>query len=274
MTSSAITLPRRRGRRLLAASAALGLALGLSACTIGEVDDDTAATDTSATQQTSATESAEPTASTKAEADSQAAPATELDQLILTAADAPDLGLQPVSPEEIAGGMDMIGGLTEGLKVEPPHCAEFSQDTLMAQSEPGTMAIQAGQKDDIAYAVAVTTVIDGLPDRAAAIEDCPVMTVSFPLGEGGRDLVTETANTVLDVEAPAGVENFVAVQQDSSMDMMGQNVTSGNLIVTGTVRGIGVSVTATIPAGEVSPEAQTTAMDTFVKQAEKVRAAA
>ena len=212
MTSSATTLPRRRGRRLLAASAALGLALGLSACTIGEVDDDAAATDTSATQQTSATGSAEPT---EAEADSEAAPATALDQLILTAADAPDLGLQPVSPEEIAGGMDMIGGLTEGLKVEPPHCAEFSQDTLMAQSEPGTMAIQAGQKDDIAYAVAVTTVIDGLPDRAAAIEDCPVMTVSFPLGEGGQDLVTETANTVLDVEAPAGVENFVAVQQDS-----------------------------------------------------------
>ena len=264
MNSSATSLPRRRGRRLLAAPAALGLVLGLSACTIGEADDDDNAT---AAPQTSVAESAAP-AEDPADTDAQA-PSGGVDQLILTAADAPELGLQPVPAEDIAGGLDAIGSITQDVRVEPERCADFNQDALLEQAEPGSMAIQAGQIGETAFAVAVTTRSDDLPERAAQIEDCPVMTVTFPLE--GMEMVSESTNTLLDLEAPEGVRDFAAVLQASSMDMMGQTIASENLMITGTVRGIGVSVTATSPVAGIPAEVRTKAMEAFSTQVQKIR---
>ena len=265
-----VTPPHRRSRRLLAASAALGLTLGLSACTIGGSDDDDTV---AATPQSSVTGTADQGPSRTGDAAAAAdAPTVGVDELILTAADAPDLGLQPVPAEEISGGLDVIGSLTEGVRVEPEICADVSQDSLTAQAEPGTMAIQAGQRGETAFAVAVTTIDEGLADRVGQIERCPVMTVTLPIE--GQEMVTESTNTLMDLDAPEGVEGFAAVRQDSSMTMMGQPFTSGNLMLTGTVRGIGISVTATNPAGQVTPEAQSIAMDAFAAQAAKVRDAA
>lgn len=264
MNSTVSSLPRRRGPRVLAASAVLGLALGLSACTIGEADDDDA-TATGA-EQTSVTDSATPSEEQAEPGDD--APDAGVDDLILTAADAPELGLQPVPAEDIAGGLSAIGSLTQDVRVEPEHCADFNQDALLENAEPGSMAIQSGQIGESAFAVAVTTRFDDLPERATQIEDCPVMTVTFPIE--GMEMVTESTNTLLDLEAPEGVRDFTAVLQASSMDMMGQAITTENLMITGTVRGIGVSVTATSPAGEISPQVRDTAMDAFTAQVEKI----
>lgn len=267
MNSTVTSVPRRRGRRLLAASAVLGLALGLSACTIGEADDDDNGT---AAPQTSATDTAAP-AEEPADTDAQP-PTGGVDSLILTAADAPELALQPVPAEEITGGLSAIGGLAENMRMEPEHCADFNQDALLEQAEPGTMAIQAGQLGETAFAVAVTAVADELPERAPLIEDCPVTTVTFSIE--GQEFVTESTNTLVDLEAPEGVRDFAAVMQDNSMDMMGQPVENGNFLITGSIRGIGVSVTATSTTGGISPEVQDAAMDAFTKQVEKIRDAA
>lgn len=264
MNATAAALPRRRARRLLAATAALGLTLGLSACTIGEPREEAGGDNATAVPQTST-----PEATTEA---APGAPTAGVDALVLTAADAPELGLQPVPAEDIAGGLDMIGSITAGVTVEPENCADVNQDSLLAQAEPGTMAIQAGQMGETAFAVAVTTVADGLADRAAQIERCPVMTVTFPME--GQEMVTESTNTLADLDAPEGVEDFAAALQDNSMTMMGQAVRSGTLVITGSVRGIGISVTATSPTAQITPEAQSVAMDAFARQAAKVRDAA
>ncbi len=268
MNSTATSLPRRRGRRLLAAAAALGLTVGLSACTIGEEVDDDATT--TAAQQTS---TADATPGAEEPADSgDSMPVTPVDALILTAADAPELGLQPVPTEDIAGGLSLVDSLTEGVTVEPAHCADFNQESLMEQTEPGTMAIQSGMVGDTVVAVAVTTLTDELPERANEVANCPVMTVTMPIE--GMELVTESTNTLLDLDAPEGVRDFSAVRQDSTANVMGQAVSTGNLMITGAVRGIAVSVTATSPTGEITPEVQATAMDTFVRQVAKIRDAA
>lgn len=57
------------------------------------------------------------------------------------------------------------------------------------------------------------------------------------------------------------------------MDAGGQEVRSGSLLITGTVRDLGVTVTVTNGSGEVSAEARDAALDAFARQAEKVRAA-
>lgn len=266
MSSTVTALSRRRGRRLLAASAALGLALGLSACTIGEQDD-------TATTQTPTSGAADAAAPAEESVDAEVQPPSGgVDDLILTAADAPELGLQAVPAEDIAGGLDAIGSLSDSVRVEPEHCADFNQDALLEQAEPGTMAIQAGQLGETSFAVAITTAADELPERAPHIEDCPVMTVTFDLE--GQEMVTESANSLVDFDAPEGVRDFAAVMQDNSMEMMGQAIDNGNFMITGSIRGIGVSVTATSLSGVITPEEQAAAMDAFTKQVAKIRDAA
>lgn len=260
----------RPARRFLAASAALGLALSLTACTIGEVEDEQSPTAQPA-QSTAPTDTA-PTDTVPDQApEGPDAPALPVDQLVLGAQDAPELGLVAVSADELAGGIDSLEGLTAGLRVEPEACADFSQDAFLAQAEPGVMAIAAGQAADSQIAVAVTTLTSGIPDRERLLGDCPTMTVTIPIQ--GTEVRAETRNTLLPLDAPAGVEEFTAVAQDNSMDVMGQAVQTGTVLITGVVRGIGISVTATSGAGAVSQEARETALDTFAKQAEKVRAA-
>lgn len=279
MRTTSTTSPRHRSGRLLtralAATAGLGLALTVSACTIGEVDDDTAAAGSATSEQSAAGDSAaSATPDSDAEKDSgdtagDDAPAAGIDALVLTASDAPELGLTPVPAEEITGGMDALGDLAKDVRVDPPHCADLNQDALTGQAEPGTIAIQSGMQGQTAFAVALTTKPDGLPQRAGEIEKCPVMTVTVPIE--GQEVVSETTNTPLDQEAPAGVEDFAAVLQDTSMDVAGQAMNSGTVMITGTVRGIGVSVTGTSALGDLTPEAQATAMEVFTKQAEKIR---
>lgn len=264
MRTSPTPSSRRPGRRILAASAALGLALSLTACTIGEVDDDETTTAQSAAPAETAPEQEQ-------EPEGPDTPAAPVDQLVLNAQDAPELGLVAVSTEELSGGIDSLEGLTAGLRVEPEACADFSQDAFLAQAEPGVMAIQAGQSADTQIAVAVTTLTSGIPDRDRLLGDCPTMTVTIPIQ--GTEVQSETRNTLLPLDAPEGVEEFTAVAQDNSMDVTGREIRTGTVLITGVVRGIGVSVTATSGAGPVSQEARDTAMDTFVRQADKVRSA-
>lgn len=265
---------RRPRRRVLAATAALGLALGLTACTIGEGDDDEAATAGSAAQSTA------PAASTPAQeqaaagadtSDTPDTPDTPVDQLVLGDQDAPGLGLVPVSPEQLTGGIDALDQLTAGMRVEPEHCADFSQDAFLSQSEPGVMAIQSGQTSETQIAVAVTTLTSGLPDLERMLGDCATMTVSIPMQ--GAQVTSESRNTLLPVDAPAGVEEFAAVSQDSTMDMAGQTVRTGTVMLTGVIRGVGISVTATSGTGPVSAGVKDTALDTFVRQVVKIRSA-
>lgn len=262
MRLTVASLPLSRGR-VLAASAALGLALSLTACTIGDPGDDDEVATAEPTSQAVTSDRAED------EASAPNSLSASVDQLILTAEDMPELGWQAVPAEDVSGGFEILEGFADEVRVEPAHCADVGQESLLAQTEPGSMAIQAGQLGDTSYAVAVTTVTEDLPGRAAQVEDCPVMTVAFPMGD--EELITESQNSLMGVEAPDGVDEFAAISQDSSMDMMGQDVRTGNVIITGIVRGIGVSVTAAGTDGPVSDEARDTAMEIFTAQVEKIR---
>lgn len=256
--------PRRAGRRALAATAALGLAVSLTACTIGEVnndDDEVAATTTSAPAQTS----------DEQPADATGLPEAGVDELVLNADDAPELGLAPVSADEIAGGVDALGDIAAGVRVDPERCAEFRQDAFLEQAEPGVMALQAGQSGQGTYAVSVTTVTTSLPGRAQLIEDCPSMVVTIPIE--GTEVTTRAENALLPLEAPEGVEHFAAISQANSMDVAGQEFVTGTVLITGVVRDIGISVTVANAAGEVSDAERDTAVDAFARQAEKIRAA-
>ncbi|MDV8002503.1 hypothetical protein [Rhodococcus sp. IEGM 1408] len=257
---------RRPGRRILAASAALGLALSVTACTIGEVDDDESTTAQSAAPAGTAPEQAQEPAP-----EGPDTPDAPVDQLVLNDQDAPELGLVAVSTEELSGGISSLEGLTAGMRVDPAACADFNQDAFLSQAEPGVMAIQAGQVADTQVAVAATTLTSGIPDRDRLLGECPTMSVTIPIQ--GTEVKSETVNTLLPMDAPEGVEGFTAVTQDNSMDMMGQEILTGTVMITGVVRGIGVSVTATSGNGPVTDEARGIAMETFVKQAEKVRTA-
>ncbi|EYT65110.1 hypothetical protein H483_0102570 [Dietzia sp. UCD-THP] len=252
--------PRRAGRRVLTASAAVGLTLGLASCTIGESGDDAAPAETATA--TSEMRQEQPTVA-------PGAPEAGVDQLVLNAQDAPELGLAPVSAEEIAGGVGALEDIAAGVRVDPERCADFSQDAFLAQAEPGAIAIQAGQSENTAYAVSVTTVTAGLNDRDRLIVDCPTMTVTIPLE--GTEVTTRAENQLLPLEAPEGVEHFAAITQNNAMDMMGQELLTGNVLITGIVRGIGVSVTVANAAGPVSDAERDTAVDAFAKQVEKIR---
>ena len=263
MRLTVASLSTRRGGRVLAASATLGLALSLTACTIGDPGDDDEVGTAEPTSQAVTSAQAEDEAPTP---DSLSA---GVDQLVLTAEDMPELEWRAVPAEDVSGGFDVLEGFADGVRVEPEHCADIGQETLLAQTEPGAIAIQAGQFENTSYAVAVTTVTEDLPGRADQVEDCPVMPVTFPLGE--EELPTEAQHSLLDLEAPDGVDEFAAVSQDSSMDMMGQDFRTGNVIITGIVRGVGVSVTAAGTEGPVTDEARDTAMEIFTAQVEKIR---
>ncbi len=264
MSPASSPRPRSPFPRALAASGALCLALTAGACTIDGGDDDEGVTTTTS----AAAAPAEPAGSADP---GSAPPAGSVDQLVLTAEDAPEWNLQPVPADQIAGGLDAIGALTAEVRVEPERCAEVNADAAAARSEPGSIAIQGGQVGEVSYAVAVSRATDGLAERARQVEDCPVMSVAFPLQ--GEELVTETRNSLLDVGAPEGVEDFAAVLQDSSVDMMGQTVSTSNLMITGVVRGLAVSVTASHAAGPVPEDARATALEVFARQADKIRAA-
>lgn len=97
------------------------------------------------------------------------------------------------------------------------------------------------------------------------------MTITMPLK--GVEVTAEARNALIDVDAPEGVEQFTAMSQETTMDVMGTPLQSGNVMITGTIRGIGVSVTATGAEGPVSDSARDTAIATFVKQVDKIRAA-
>lgn len=263
------TLPLRR--RVLAASAGLGLALGLTACTIGETtpnnDDEVAATSSQTTVATSTSEQP----ATSAPADAPETPDTPVDQLVLNARDAPGLGLAAVPHEELSGGMDALSGLTESMRVEPAHCADVNQDAVLEQAAPGVMAIQAGASGQTPVSVGVTRDTGGIPGRTAQIEDCPTMSITMQMQ--GTEVTADAVNTMLPIGAPEGVEQFTAVSQETTMDMMGTPVRTGNVVLTGMVRGLGVSVTATGVEGPVPEPARQAALDAFAAQAEKIRAA-
>lgn len=254
--------PRRAGRRALAATAALGLAVSLTACTIGEVDDDNAAATT--TSAPAATPDEQPAAA-------PGIPDVGVDALVLNADDVPELGLAPVSAEEIAGGVDALGEIAAGVRVDPERCAEFRQDAFLEQAEPGVMALQAGQSGQATYAVSVTTVTTSLPERGQLIEDCPTMEVTVPIE--GTEVTTRAENSELPLESPEGVEHFAAISQTSSMEVAGQELTTGTVLLTGVVRGIGISVTVANATGQVTDAERDTAMDAFTVQAEKIRTA-
>lgn len=260
------------GRRVLAVSAGLGLAFALTACTIGETsnDDDEAAAGPTTSATTAVRPSEEP-APAPAPAAESGTPGTPVDQLVLSAQDAPELGLVPISAEEISGGMDTLSGLAENMRVEPAECADFNQDAVLDQAAPEVLALQAGQTDQFPISVGVTRDLAGIPERTAQIEDCPTMTITMPLQ--GMEVTAEASNTLLDFEAPEGVEQFTAMSQETSMDLMGTPIRSGNVMITGMLRGVGMSVTVTGAEGPVSDSARDAAMAAFVKQAEKVRAA-
>ena len=282
MTSPASSLPGRRGRRILAASAALGLVLGLSACTIGEVpgvnDTDTASTtanvadtQTSGASETTTATSA-PGTSIPASEESLAQTAAGLhsvDTLIVNADDIPGLGLEPTPAEDIALGLNSIGDLTAGLKTEPADCMEVNQDALLKRAEPGNLALQSGNRNGTEFAITVTTLDEGLSERRAETERCPVVRMTMPFQ--GTEVTSETRSTVDDVAAPAGVRDFAAVTQVTTADMMGQFVESGIFTLTGMVEGLGVSVTASAPNGPVAQADKDFAVDIFARQAQKIR---
>lgn len=264
---------RPLGLRILAASVGLGLACTLSACTIGETnnndDDNVATAAATSTPATSAQQQSPTPGEEAADTSNPDTPDTPLDQLVLNAQDAPQLGLQPISAEDISGGMEALSGLTTEMRVDPPECADFNQDAVLDQTAPGVLAIQAGQADQTPISVGVTTDIDGIPERSTQIEDCPTMTITMPIQ--GTEVTAEASNTLLPYEAPEGVEQFTALSQETTMDMMGTEINSGNVMLTGTVRGVGVSVTATGAQGPVPESARTAALDAFTEQAAKIR---
>lgn len=133
------------------------------------------------------------------------------------------------------------------------------------------VALQAGQTEQFPVSVGVTRDLAGIPDRSGQVKDCPTMTITMPLK--GVEVTAEARNALIDVDAPEGVEQFTAMSQETTMDVMGTPLQSGNVMITGTIRGIGVSVTATGAEGPVSDSARDTAIATFVKQVDKIRAA-
>lgn len=279
ISSTRPTHPSRTlGRRVLAASAGLGLALSLTACTIGETnidDDKTAAaattSESSAVQQSDATTSAPAPEDAEKKAEKTGTPDVPVDQLIINAQDAPELGLTPISADEISGGMDALSGFADGMTFNPPECADFNQDAVLAQSAPGVLAIQSGQIDQSPISVGVSTDIGSIQDRTAQVEDCPTVTITMPLQ--GTEVTAEMTNALIGFEAPEGVEQYAALAQETKVDMMGTPIQSGNIAITGTVRGVGVSVTATNANGPVPDAVRDAAQAAFVKQVEKIRAA-
>ena len=263
------TTSRPLRHRVLAASAGVGLAFALTACTIGETNNDDESAAGPTTTATSAAQSAEDSTAPPTPTEDTGTPDIPVEQLVLNAQDAPELGLVPISAEELSGGMDALSGLTEDMRVEPAECADVNQATAMEQTAPGVLAIQTGQADQTPISVGVTRDIGDIPERSAQIEDCPTMTITMPIQ--GTEVTAEATNVVLGYEAPEGVEQFTALSQETTMDMMGTPIHSGNVIITGTVRGVGVSITATGAQGPVPDSAREAAMAAFVTQAEKIR---
>lgn len=268
MNRTVAPLPRRRGRRLLAASAVLGLALGLSACTIGEVDDDGAVGRQSAV--TGPTDPAEATAGGGGQVGGDT-PAVGLDQLIITAADAPEFDLQPTDVPQFIDAMSSIGSLTAQSRIEPAHCAEANLGSLIDQADAEALAIQTGRMGAMQVAVLITSNADTMSAQADQAEACPVITFTVPLGE--MEATVRSSNSTVDLTPPEGVRDFAATLQDSVTTFMDQTSTTQSLTLVGTVRGIGISVSSTNPAGAITPEEQAATLGAFTRQAEKIRAA-
>lgn len=282
------------GRRVMAAAAALGVAVTLTACSPGGDDGEGAAADQSSSAGAdgsgenpgSAAGSEDPAAGaggtgedgaeTVAEEPGSApegrpagAPDTPIEELVLGGQDAPEYSLVTVPASQLAESVKAMSGFADGAKVEPPHCADLNQSTMEAQAAPGTTALATGTAGQAPVSVAVSTVTKGIEDQRGMAERCPSMTMTLDM-EGAQATV-ESRNTIEDVPAPAGVEHFVAISQESSANIAGQTQTTSGYTVNGVVRGIGVTVSTMGANGPTSPEARDAAMALFTKQVEKIR---
>ncbi len=258
---------RRPGHRVLAA-AALAAALALTACSSDDAGDGAgAAPDQSSDPMNVTTAAEEPD---QAPADrAPGAPDTPVAELVLNDRDAPELGLVAIPADQIAEGVDAMGGITEGARVEPAECADFGAAAMDGRSAPDTTAIQTGQAGETPVSVAVSTVTAGITDQRAMVERCPEMTMFLPLN--GAEAQVESSNRLLPGEAPEGVEHFVALEQESTVEVAGVTHTTTNIVINGAVRGIGVTVSAVGINGPVPDDARDAAMAAFATQAEKIR---
>ncbi|HHX83921.1 MAG TPA: hypothetical protein GX694_01050 [Actinomycetales bacterium] len=271
MRTSTLTTARPLRHRALAAVAALGLAASLTACTIGETgNDDEGAADQTTAQDQGADGASEDGADAPG-ADSGDAPDVPVEELVLNAEDAPELALVAVPAEELEAGVSAMGGIAEGARIEPPECSAFNPTALDAQKDPGTSAFQHGRSGDAVVGVTVTTMPDGLKGQRDLVENCPEVTVTMPV-EGG-EVQMATRNTPLPDEAPEDVEEFAAVQQESTIDMGGEEQPTTSIVVTGIVRGIGISVSTTPIDPAATDAARQVAVDAFAKQVDKIKAA-
>lgn len=262
------TLPARPlGRRVAAATAALGLAATLTACTIGTGDDG----ETAGSGTTAATGSADPAAPVESGDREPGTPDTPVGQLILGENEVDGLKLVAIPADQISEGLTAMRGISEGARVDPPECADFNQATLDAQAAPDATAISTGQVGQSPVALAVSTVTDGLEGQRESIERCPSMTVVLPIQ--GIEATTTTTNELLPDEAPEGVEHFVAISQKTTMNLAGVSQGSTNIVLNGVVRGVAVTVSATGPESGVPDDARDAAMRAFAAQVEKIRGA-
>ena len=197
------------------------------------------------------------------------APSQPIDQLLLTGGEAGEFGLTPVPASDIADSVKAMSGIAEGAQVNPPECADFNANAMAAQTAPGTTALATGQAAGAPVSLAVTTVTSELSKQVDLVKRCPEMDITLPM-QGG-ELKNHSSNRTFDTPAPQGVDNFSAIEQESTVTMAGQTQTAHVVSINGVVRGIGVTVVTQNPNGPVSPEAKQAAVDLFNKQAEKIK---
>ena len=301
MTSSTLNSSRSLTRRIAASTAALGLAFSLTAC--GSDDDSTG--DAGSSKGVAASESGAagadggqpPTPGAEGSgkdgeksqdgqegaeggADGQGdpvadgerpagAPTQPIDQLLLSGDEAGPYGLTPIPASDIADSVKAMSGIAEGAQVNPPECADFNANAMAAQAAPGTTALATGQAGGAPVSLAVTTVTSQLAKQVDLVKRCPEMDITLPMQAG--ELKNHSVNRTFDTPAPAGVEMFSAIEQESTVSMAGQTQTANVVSLNGKVRGIGITVVTQNPNGPVTPEAKQAAVDLFNKQVERIK---
>lgn len=276
-------------RRVAAAALACGLVVGLASCSKddapdtaasgsatsgagvegGGKDGDKKAGGSAAPGQTGADGSTVSEAPASAAGRPAGAPTLPIEQLLLGPGDAPAYQLVVTPSSQIAEQVKAMSGIAQGATVTPPQCADLTSGALSAQQAPDTTAIATGQGGGSPVAIAVTTVTGDLAKQADLVSRCPEVDIVFPT-QGGELKNHLKRSNLSDAPAPAGVEHYSAILQQSTASAAGQTMNSSVISLNGVVRGIGVNAVVQNPSGDVTPEAKKAAVDLFAKQVEKI----
>lgn len=204
------------------------------------------------------------------------APAAAVDELALNTEDVQGVTLMPITAEQLKEQADKVGELVDQMEVQPEECREATnlQSATLSKSVENAAArggaiVAEGDSPQGIVSLSVTPAGEPNEARQKITENCGEMTVTLNLPDVPPQTST-VRNEKLEIPAPEGVEDFLAIKQFTDAPE-GQPAGAGGIVLTGKVRDIDINVTTQAALGDIDAGLETRTLDIFTAQAKKIQ---